>query len=73
MQADVDEAGRDEGIHQPVQLERANAICVHLARFIADYNDLQAVPELETGNKLYHSGVRLRLRKDKVPKLTPRE
>jgi len=54
------------GIREPVQLERANAICIHLAGFIADDNDLQAIPDLETCNQLDHSGVRLRLRKDEV-------
>src|ERR1035437_1413406 len=69
----MNEAGRDEGIHEPVQLERTNAICVHLAGFIADYNDLQAIPSLKAGNKLNHPGAWLRLRKDEISKLAPRE
>src|SRR5271155_5020560 len=69
--AHVDKAGRDEGIYKSVQLERTDTMRVHLARFIADHNDLQAIPNLEVSNKRNHPVTRLRLRKDEVPELTP--
>jgi len=57
--AHVNEAGRDESIHETVQLERTNAIGIHLTGFIADNNDFEAIPNLKVGNKFNHSGVRL--------------
>ena len=44
--AHVNETGRDERIDKPVEPEGANAIRIHLARFIADHNDFEAVPNL---------------------------
>ena len=35
-----------------VELEGANAVCVHLPRLIADHDDLQAVLRLELGNEV---------------------
>src|SRR5579872_3469149 len=48
--AEVDEAGGDKKIHEPAQLELANTISVHFARFVADHYDLQPVPGLELGD-----------------------
>jgi len=56
--ANVDEAGRNKRIHKPGELELANPIRIHRARFIADYGDLQSVPDLELGDQIDHLGVR---------------
>src|SRR5450759_4644974 len=50
--ADADETGRNKSIHKPVQLELSNPIRIHLARFVADCDDLEPVPDLELDNQL---------------------
>ncbi|MDO8793853.1 MAG: hypothetical protein Q7J25_04455 [Vicinamibacterales bacterium] len=45
--ADVDEAGGNKRIHKPVQLELANPMRMQFPSFVADYDDLQSVPDLE--------------------------
>ena len=52
--ADVDEAGGDKGVHELVQLELVNPIIIHYARFVADNDDLQPVPDLELSDQLDH-------------------
>jgi hypothetical protein len=42
--AQVNETGRDERIDKPVELKGANAVCINLARLIADHNDFEVVP-----------------------------
>jgi hypothetical protein len=64
-------AGRDEGIHNPVELEGANAVCIDLTRFIANDDDLQPELNLELGYKFNHLWIRLRLSKHEVTKLIP--
>jgi hypothetical protein len=71
--AHTNKAGRKEGIRQLVQLERANAVRIDRARFIADHDDLQAMPLFELSDEFDHPGVRLRLSEHEVPKLIPRE
>ena len=56
-----------------VELEGANAVCVHLPRLIADHDDLQAVLRLELGNEVKHSEKRLRLSEHKLAKLVTRQ
>ena len=71
--AHANKAGRNEGIRQLVQLERANAVRIDRARFIADHDDLQTMPLLESSDEFDHPGERLRLSEHEVPKLVPRE
>jgi hypothetical protein len=45
--ADVDETGGNEGVDELGQLERSNAMCIELARFVAD-------PGFEPSDQLDH-------------------
>jgi hypothetical protein len=55
--ADVDEAGRNEKIHKPVQLELSNPVRIQFPCFVADHCDLQPVPDFELSDHLDHPGV----------------
>jgi hypothetical protein len=48
--ANLDEAGGDKETHERVQIELVNPIVIHYARFVADNDDLQRVPDLELGD-----------------------
>ena len=45
--ADVDEAGGNKGIHEPIKLELSNPVRIQIPRFVADHDDLQSIPCLE--------------------------
>jgi len=63
--ADVNEAREIKVSTNRVKLELANAIRIHRARFVADHDDLEPVPDLELGDQIDHPGVRFRLREHK--------
>ena len=71
--SDMDEAGGNEEIDQPVQFELSNPIGIQFPGFVADHGDLQPVPDLELSDQLDHLGVRFRLREHEAPKLRPGE
>jgi hypothetical protein len=50
--AEVDEAGGNNAIYKPVQFELANPMRIQFARFVADHDDLQPVPDLNTTTPL---------------------
>jgi hypothetical protein len=66
----VDEAGGNEKIHEPIKVELPNSVRIQLPGFVADHCDLQPVPDLELSGQLYHLGIRLGLREHKFPKLS---
>jgi hypothetical protein len=71
--ANVNEAGRDERVHKPVELELANAMRIHLAGFVADHDNLESVALLELRDQFNHLGASFRLCEDEAPKLSSRE
>ena len=71
--ADVDEAGGNERIHKPIQLELSNPIRIEFAPFVAHHGDLYPVPDLELRHQRDHLGGRFRLREHEAPEPSPRE
>ena len=69
----LNEAGRNEEIHESVQLERADSVRIQLARFVTYYNNFQPVPYLEVGDHLDHSWIGFGLGEHESSKLRPRE
>jgi hypothetical protein len=66
----VDEAGGNEKIHEPVYLELSDSVRIQFPCFVADRNNLQSIPFLKLADQLYHLGMRLGLREHKFPKLS---
>jgi hypothetical protein len=67
------ETGRDECVHQLVELEGPNAMGIDLARLVADHYNLQTVLRPELGYQAKHLWKRLRLSKHEIAKLAARK
>jgi len=50
-----------------------NPVVIQLARFVAEYDDLQSILRLEPAHQLDHFHERFRLSAHETPKLSPRE
>ena len=54
--SEMDEAGGNEKIYKPIQLELSNSVGIQFPPFVADHGDLKPILYLELADQLDHLG-----------------